>query len=45
MKLDISNVFNPFFANSQYIVGGMNSGTYDMLEKKPPLNSSAMAVL
>jgi hypothetical protein len=41
-KLDYANIL---FANSKYIIGWMDIGLYDILEKKPPLNSSAMAVL
>ncbi|MDR1339750.1 MAG: hypothetical protein LBK58_06845, partial [Prevotellaceae bacterium] len=44
-NLDYASVDTPMFVNSKYIVGAMDIGGYNYVKNKPPLNSSAMAVL
>jgi hypothetical protein len=42
---DYTNVNQPLFANSKYIIGWMDINVYKWLEKKPAFNSSTMALL
>jgi hypothetical protein len=45
MDRDYTHVNRPMFANSKYVVGWMDIGVYNRYRNKPPLDSSAMAVL
>jgi hypothetical protein len=44
-KLDYTDIYLSLCANSKYIVGWLDLGTYNSLRKKPPLDKQAMAIM
>jgi hypothetical protein len=44
-QLDLTDIYCPVFANSQYIVGYMDYTVYESLKNKPVLDSFAISIL